>query len=210
MPTRQYWDAVWEQTVTISWDIEEVHASPNTVKSVEYLGYWHDEQLDWVNFSFALHTTWNDEPFLLWIFFDREIMMTKHIPMIATRINRKIVEETTRALTEIWIQTLKDHKIVREEMHKHITEYDIKLLNPPEPKPKEVDLRPYVFLRFLIALPIIPEEVLHAMYVQHRAMEAQKLILKESEEVKRLQDEHYKKYWTLLEKSKTYLTNLFK
>lgn len=78
-------------------------------------------------------------------------------------------------------------------------------------KPKEpiVDLRPYVFLRFLLSLPIIPEEVLHALYVQNEALKSQKTIIEETERIKSLSNEHYKKYWNLIEKSKAYLSNFF-
>jgi len=43
-------------------------------------------------------------------------------------------------------------------------------------------------------MPIIPEEILHAMYVQQEAMKAQEVILKESERIKKLNNEHYKNY----------------
>lgn len=75
-----------------------------------------------------------------------------------------------------------------------IADYDANPI-PVEYKPEPiVDLRPYVFLRFLLSLPIIPEEVLHAMYVQQEAMQAQKRILEESERIKQLNTEHYAKY----------------
>lgn len=75
-----------------------------------------------------------------------------------------------------------------------IADYDANPI-PVESKPEPiVDLRPYVFLRFLLSLPIIPEEVLHAMYVQQEAMQAQKRILEESERIKQLNTEHYAKY----------------
>lgn len=75
-----------------------------------------------------------------------------------------------------------------------IADYDANPI-PVESKPEPiVDFRPYVFLRFLLSLPIIPEEVLHAMYVQQEAMQAQKRILEESERIKQLNTEHYAKY----------------
>jgi len=80
---------------------------------------------------------------------------------------------------------------------------------PLKPKEPVVDLRPYVFLRFLLSLPIIPEEVLHALYVQNEALISQKKILEETERIKSLSNEHYKKYWSLIEKSKAYLSNFF-
>lgn len=130
--------------------------------------------------------------------------------MIATKMNRKIAEETTRVLIDVWINSLKDHKTVRETIHEYVTGFDILLLNPPEEKEPKIDLRPYVFLRFILSLPIIPEEVLHAMYVQEAAKESQKIILAEAEKIKSLQTEHYQKYGTLIEKSKAYLSKFFK
>lgn len=64
---------------------------------------------------------------------------------------------------------------------------------PPKPEPI-IDLRPYVFLRFLLLIPIIPEEILHAIYVQEEAMKSQQLIIKETERIKKLNNEHYKQY----------------
>ncbi len=90
--------------------------------------------------------------------------------------------------------TYKDSKELYKKISELIVDYDA---NPiiPETKPEPiVDLRPYVFLRFLLSLPIIPEEVLHAMYVQQEAMQAQKRILEESERIKQLNTEHYAKY----------------
>lgn len=80
---------------------------------------------------------------------------------------------------------------------------------PKKPKEPVVDLRPYVFLRFLLSLPIIPEEVLHALYVQNEALKSQKTIIEETERIKQLSNDHYKKYWSLIEKSKAYLSNFF-
>lgn len=211
MSTRTYWDAVWEQTVTISWDIEEVHASPNKVDRIDFLWSKINPSQDGVDFSFHLYTEWDpQDPYIINLFFDREVIMTKWIPMIATKMNRKIAEETTRVLIDVWINSLKDHKTVRETIHEYVTGFDILLLNPPEEKEPEVDLRPYVFLRFILSLPIIPEEVLHAMYVQEAAKESQKIILAEAEKIKSLQTEHYQKYGTLIEKSKAYLSKFFK
>lgn len=81
--------------------------------------------------------------------------------------------------------------------------------SPKKPKEPVVDLRPYVFLRFLLSLPIIPEEVLHALYVQNEALKSQKTIIEETERIKQLSNDHYKKYWNLIEKSKAYLSNFF-
>lgn len=66
--------------------------------------------------------------------------------------------------------------------------------SPKKPKEPVVDLRPYVFLRFLLSLPIIPEEVLHALYVQNEALKSQKTIIEETERIKQLSNDHYKKY----------------
>lgn len=65
---------------------------------------------------------------------------------------------------------------------------------PRKPKEPVVDLRPYVFLRFLLSLPVIPEEVLHALYVQNEALKSQKKILEETERIKSLSNDHYQKY----------------
>lgn len=144
------------------------------------------------------------------LFFDKEIVDLKNIPMIATKMNNKIYNECTRMLESCEIKSLKDHKTMRETIHQHVTEYDVSIIEPKDKPAPYVDLRPYVFLRFLLFIPVVPEEVLHAMYVQEAAKESQKIILAEAEKIKSLQTEHYQKYGTLIEKSKAYISNFFK
>lgn len=213
MPTIRYWDNVEEKLVVKDlWPVQKLHAEKNRVHTLIFIQAEFNEPLDGYYFTFELFTTWNmtGDPYKIIPFFDKEIIESKTVPHIAMRMNQKIVQHATKALVDNNIASLQDAKYLRETMHKYITEFDVTLANVKDPVEPEPDLRPYVFLRFLLTLPIIPEEVLHSIYVQQEAMEAEKRILKDAAYIKWLSDEHYKKYWTLAEKTKIYLSNFFK
>ena len=109
-------------------------------------------------------------------------------------MNRKIVEHATKALVDNNIASLQDAKYLRETMHKYITEFDVTFAKVKDPIEPEPDLRPYVFLRFVLAMPVIPEENLHSIYVQQEALKAEKRIREDAAYIQSLSDEHFKKY----------------
>lgn len=212
MPKHKYWDPVAETTVEVDYGpVKEVHAEPNRLHKIEFAWAEFNIPLDWWYFMFKVYTKYESSHALIMaLFFDKEIVDLKNIPMIATKMNNKIYNECTRMLESCEIKSLKDHKTMRETIHQHVTEYDVSIIEPKDKPAPYVDLRPYVFLRFLLFIPVVPEEVLHAMYVQEAAKESQKIILAEAEKIKSLQTEHYQKYGTLIEKSKVYISNFFK
>lgn len=212
MTTIRYWDNVEEKLVVKDlWPVQELHAAPNRVVRLDYIRWEFNHPMDWYYFTFFLYTEWDlTTPYKIIPFFDREVIDSKTVPMIAMKMNRTIVTYAKKALMDNNIASLQDAKYLRETMHKHITEFDVHLAKVKDPVEPEPDLRPYVFLRFLLTLPVIPEENLHSIYVQQEAMAAEKRILKDAAYIKSLSDEHYKKYWTLAEKTKVYLSNFFK
>lgn len=208
---RFYWDAVDEKLVPLQVDIKTIRAWPNKLTNIRFMQSY---QTEWwpCNFEFAIKTEWlhAEKEFKFRITVPLELIKTKSIPMLAAKLNNEIFAKTTEILEFHQIKSLEAHKMLRTFIHKYITEFTVKYSPVKDPKEKEVDLNPYYLLRMLLLIPVIPEEVVHWMYVQEEAMKAQKRILADAEYVKSLQDEHYKKYGTIAEKAKTYLSNFFK
>lgn len=127
------------------------------------------------------------------VFIPEHLYANRHVPMISIQISNIIDDTCYTIAREMELDEI-NRKILYKEVVRLIAEYDANPIEPATKPEPVIDLRPYVFLRFLLSLPIIPEEVLHAMYVQQEAMQAQKRILEESERIKQLNAEHYAKY----------------
>lgn len=190
------------------WEVQEEHAEKNWFEKC-YM-FWKSKNFkNQIVYNFIVDTKWDRKWKEYMVFIPEHLYANRHLPMISIQISNIIDDTCYTIAREMELDEI-NRKILYKEVVRLIAEYDA---NPIEPATKPelvIDLRPYVFLRFLLSLPIIPEEVLHAMYVQQEAMQAQKRILEESERIKQLNAEHYAKYWNMLEKSKAYLTNFFK
>ena len=206
------WDPFLEKMVAVNIPMhEEFHAWPNDLISVELMTqpYQNEVTLGMV-YRYRIRTAhyreWYEFQFWLPEQFNETAMQNTAVVMRVHKFLLKIAEEMCEIAkldpayykTKIQKQLITD--VSRAVYHKS---------TPRKPKEPEIDLRPYVFMRFLLSLPVIPEEVLHALYVQNEALKSQKKILEETERIKSLTNDHYQQYWNLIEKSKAYLSNFF-
>lgn len=207
--TMSYWDPVSEKIVKLEFDwLENIHAEEERITYLKVeKGDESDFLLHW-KFIVTIETSHNRKKNQFLISLPASVPFQYVAQIAAIRIRQIKAELYKIYIAYPWLSE-EDKEKIYNELIKAATDYHYKR-SIPKTKPKpEVDLRPYVFLRFLLLMPIIPEEILHAMYVQQEAMKAQEVILKESERIKKLNNEHYKNYWTLIEKSKAYLSNFF-
>lgn len=127
------------------------------------------------------------------VFIPEHLYKNKHVPMVSIQISNTIDDVCYKISEDMQLDDY-ERKRLYKEVVRLIAQYDANPIEEPFKPETIIDLRPYVFLRFLLSLPIIPEEVLHAMYVQQEAMQAQQKILEETERIKKLNAEHYAKY----------------
>lgn len=205
-----YWDPVWEKLVKLEFDwISFFNAEEEKIVYMQVTKADEDDFILKWKFIVTIETSHNRKKNQFLISLPIHELPFNYVAQIAAMKIREIKAQLHKIYTAYPWLSEKDKEKIYNELIKAATDYHYRR-NIPEPKPEpEVDLRPYIFLRFLLLIPIIPEENLHALWVTQETMKAQQRILKDAEYVKWLQNQHYQKYWNLLEKSKAYLSNFF-
>lgn len=207
------WDPFDEKMVDIEIPVHpsKQYSWPNGLIQINLMNqpYLSDVTMNMV-YRYNIHTEhnrgWFEFQFWLPEEFNEIAMQNTAVVM---RVH-KFLWEIAESMCEIAMLDPAYHKTkIQKQLITEVSRAVYHKSSPKKPKEPVVDLRPYVFLRFLLSLPIIPEEVLHALYVQNEALKSQKTIIEETERIKQLSNDHYKKYWNLIEKSKAYLSNFF-